>query len=164
VTINEYNKTVDMYSDNLYRFFVKNIGDVDTAQDLVQESFTKMWIRVRDVEFEKSKSYLFTVGYNTMIDYIRSKKRRDNYLAAQEAEKSEEKDYDLKGALDYALSKLPEVQKTVILLRDYEGYSYEEIGQMTGLSDAQVKVYLFRARKTMKDKLLENKTIFPAYK
>lgn len=164
MTINEYNKTVDMYSDNLYRFFVKNIGDIDTAQDLVQESFTKMWIKVRDVEFEKSKSYLFTVGYNTMIDYIRSKKRRDNYLAVQEAEKFEEKDYDLKGALDYALSKLPEIQKTVILLRDYEGYSYEEIGQMTGLSDAQVKVYLFRARKTMKDKLLENKTIFPAYK
>jgi len=164
VTIQEYNKTVDLYSDNLYRFFVKNIGDTDTAQDLVQESFTKMWVKVRDVDFTKSKSYLFTVGYNTMIDHIRSKKRRDTYLAAQETERYEEKDYDLKDALDFALNLLPEAQKSVILLRDYEGYSYEEIGQLTKLSESQVKVYLFRARKTLKDKLLENKNIFPAVK
>lgn len=63
--------------------------------------------------------------------------------------------------LDYALGKLPENQKTVILLRDYEGYSYEEIEQITGLSASQVKVYLFRARKSMKDRLIENRNLFP---
>lgn len=83
MTINEYNTTVDQYADNLYRFFVKNIGDTEAAHDLVQDSFAKMWIKVRDVEFVKAKSYLFTVGYNTMIDYIRSKKRRDAYLSNQ---------------------------------------------------------------------------------
>lgn len=161
MTINEYNKTVDQYADNLYRFFVKNIGDTEAAHDLVQDSFAKMWIKVRYVEFVKAKSYLFTVGYNTMIDYIRSKKRRDAYLSNQSPEPYEEKDYDLKGMLDYALGKLPENQKTVILLRDYEGYSYEEIEQITGLSASQVKVYLFRARKSMKDRLIENRNLFP---
>lgn len=82
-----------------------------------------------------------------MIDHIRAKKRRDNYLALQDAEKYEEKDYDLKDALDHALNQLPQIQKSVVLLRDYEGYSYEEIGQLANLSESQVKVYLFRARK-----------------
>lgn len=161
MTIIEYNKTVDLYADNLFRFFVKNISDTETARDLVQESFTKMWLKVEDVEVDKAKSFLFTVGYNTMIDHIRKKKRREEFIASQQPAEYEEKDYDLKGALDFALDKLPLIQKTVLLLRDYEGYSYEEIGQMTNLSDAQVKVYLFRARKSMKEKLLENKILFP---
>ncbi len=161
MTIIEYNKTVDLYADNLFRFFVKNISDSETARDLVQESFTKMWLKVEDVDVEKAKSFLFTVGYNTMIDHIRKKKRREEFIASQQPAEYEEKDYDLKGAIDFALDKLPLIQKTVLLLRDYEGYSYEEIGQMTNLSDAQVKVYLFRARKSMKEKLLENKILFP---
>lgn len=161
MTIHEYNATVDQHADNLYRFFVKNIGDKDTARDLVQESFAKMWIKVRDVEYDKAKNYLFTVGYRTMIDHIRSKKRRDDYLSKQEPDPYEDRDYDLKGALEYGLNKLPESQKTVILLRDYEGYSYEEIEQITGMSASQVKVYLFRARKAMKEILLKNKSLFP---
>ena len=161
MTVSEYNKSVDSYADNLYRFFLKNISDTELARDLVQETFAKMWLKVGDVDYEKSKSFLFTVGYNTMIDHIRKKKRSDEFIAMQKPSEYEEKDYDLKEAIDFALSKLPVIQKTVLLLRDYEGYSYEEIGQMTSLSDAQVKVYLFRARKSMKEKLLENKLLFP---
>lgn len=54
---------------------------------------------------------------------------------------------DLKEQLDKALDNLAQIQKTVIMLRDYEDYSYEEIGQITGLSESQVKVYIYRARK-----------------
>ena len=56
--------------------------------------------------------------------------------------------------VDEALSKLPEIQKNVVLLRDYEGYDYAEIGNITGLSESQVKVYIFRARQTLKDYLV----------
>jgi RNA polymerase sigma-70 factor (ECF subfamily) len=52
--------------------------------------------------------------------------------------------------LEKALAQLPEIQKTVILLRDYEGYSYEEIGKITALKESQVKVYIFRGRQTLK--------------
>ncbi len=52
--------------------------------------------------------------------------------------------------LNRALDQLPEKQKMVILMRDYEGYAYNEIGEITGLSVAQVKVYIFRARKFLK--------------
>lgn len=55
--------------------------------------------------------------------------------------------------LHKALEKLPEIQRSVILLRDYEGYSYEEIGEITGLNESQVKVYIFRARQFLKEEL-----------
>ncbi|HFB61480.1 MAG TPA: RNA polymerase sigma factor, partial [Bacteroidetes bacterium] len=57
---------------------------------------------------------------------------------------------DLKEVLDKAVEQLPEIQRSVVLLRDYEGYSYREIGQITGLSESQVKVYIFRARLFLK--------------
>jgi len=57
---------------------------------------------------------------------------------------------DLKEILDEAVAKLPEIQRSVLLLRDYEGYSYDEIGEMTGLNESQVKVYIFRARSFLK--------------
>jgi len=53
--------------------------------------------------------------------------------------------------LTEALDKLPEIQRSVLLLRDYEGYNYAEIAEITGLNESQVKVYIFRARQTMKD-------------
>jgi RNA polymerase sigma-70 factor (ECF subfamily) len=58
---------------------------------------------------------------------------------------------DLKEILQEAVSKLPEIQRHVIMLRDYEGYSYEEIGEICNLNESQVKVYIFRARKFLKD-------------
>jgi RNA polymerase sigma-70 factor (ECF subfamily) len=58
---------------------------------------------------------------------------------------------DLKEVLNRGLEQLPEIQKTVLLLRDYEGYNYAEIGAITGLSESQVKVYIFRARTFLKN-------------
>ncbi len=57
----------------------------------------------------------------------------------------------MKKVIDMALSKLNDIQRSVIMLRDYEGYSYEEIGKITGLNESQVKVYIYRARLSMKE-------------
>ena len=56
--------------------------------------------------------------------------------------------------LHNALDQLPDIQRTVILLRDYEGYDYAEIGKITDLKESQVKVYIFRARKKLKQILV----------
>ena len=61
---------------------------------------------------------------------------------------------DLKRVLERALTKLDEQSRALVLLKDYEGYSYEEIGQITGLNESQVKVYLHRARKVLKEYLI----------
>lgn len=152
MTAAEYNKCVDLFADGVYRFILKNLKDEENARDIVQDAFTKMWEKVRDISFEKSKSYLFTAAYHTMIDFIRKERPKEALDNLSNMNSSENSGYsDLKEILDEALEKLPEIQRSVLLLRDYEGYSYEEIGQITGLNESQVKVYIYRARIFMKD-------------
>jgi len=126
--------------------------DAAKAQDVVQESFVKLWEKVDDVDFAKAKSYLFTTGYHTMIDWIRKEKRQTNMDHVPEPSYSQEYT-GLSEILEQAVNQLPEIQRTVVMLRDYEGYNYKEIGEITELKESQVKVYIFRARKFLKQYL-----------
>ena len=152
MTVEEFNKTVDLHADNLYRFILKNIKDPEKARDIVQDTYEKLWLKVSEVESTNAKSYMFTTAYRTMIDKIRREKKQGDMSEANMYSLSTNRQYsDLKEILDEALSKLPEMQRTVILLRDYEGYNYLEIGEITGLTESQVKVYIFRARGFLKN-------------
>ncbi len=152
MTTAEYNSCADLYSDGVYRFILKNIKDRDTAQDIVQESYVRMWERVKDISYEKARSYLFTTAYHTMIDHIRKNQRlssiEDSYI--ERHDESPGTYNDLKEVINEAVAKLPEMQRSVVMLRDYEGYSYEEIGNIMQLNESQVKVYIFRARTFLK--------------
>lgn len=87
-----------------------------------------------------------------MIDIFRREKRnKDIENINPEYYLSGTQSPDLQDILEFALNKLSPVQKTVILLRDYENYSYQEIADITHLSESQVKVYIFRARNSMKE-------------
>jgi len=148
---NDYNRCVDEHADNLYRFLLKNIKNDEVARDLVQESFLKLWEKRSGIEAKKSKSYLFTTAYHTMIDFIRKSSRDMSFEMVEQKEESYEKGYsDLKEILNEAVEKLPVDQKAVVLLRDYEGYSYKEIAEITDLTESQVKVYIYRARLFLK--------------
>ena len=152
MTVDEYNDCVDAHADGLYRFMLKQVRDVEKARDLVQEAFTKMWLKVEEIDPSKAKSYLFSTGYHTMIDQIRREKKQGNFEEVDARKLSHNRQYsDLNEILHEALNTLPEKQKSVILLRDYEGYSYQEIGEITEMSESQVKVYIFRARKALKN-------------
>ncbi|WP_321294912.1 RNA polymerase sigma factor [Marinifilum fragile] len=147
----EYNKSVDKYADGMFRFILKNIKDEDKARDIVQDSFEKLWRNIENVNYQKVKSYLFTTAYHTMIDVIRKEKRKEDFEKVDVKEYSHSEQYsDLKEVLNIALEKLSDIQRSVILLRDYEGYSYAEIAKITDLSESQVKVYIYRARKNLK--------------
>lgn len=71
----------------------------------------------------------------------------------------EQENPDLQQIIQESLKLLSEVQRSILLLRDYEGYNYEEIGNMLELSDSQVKVYLFRARQKIKDHIKDLKLV-----
>jgi RNA polymerase sigma-70 factor (ECF subfamily) len=154
MTVKEYNISVDQFSDNIFRFALKHLRNEMSAKDIVQDTFTKVWIKHADISFEKVKSYLFTTAYHLIIDWVKKEKRNgdfesissDEYLVLQDH-------FDLKEIINKALLRLPEIQKTVVLLRDYEGYNYSEIAEITDLSESQVKVYIFRARKTLQSYL-----------
>ncbi len=152
MTTSEFNKSVDEYSDNIYRFALKNLRDVEKAKDIVQDTFERLWLKAEDVSYEKVRSYLFTTAYHAMVDLSRKEKRVGEYNEKKVSKIGHDDQYsDAKEILDEAVSRLPELQRKLILLRDYEGYSYEEIGKITDLNESQVKVYIFRARKFLKD-------------
>lgn len=149
MTVKEYNISVDEYSDNLFRFALKHLKNEMSANDVVQETFTKVWIKHEEVNYEKVKSYLFTTAYHTIVDWVKKEKRSGDIENAQEQGEDPTLNFSLKEVLEEALDKLPKIQKSVVLLRDYEGYNYDEIAEITGLSTSQVKVYIFRARKAL---------------
>jgi RNA polymerase sigma-70 factor (ECF subfamily) len=160
MTEKEYNQCVREYADNVYRFILKNLRHEEDAKDVVQTAFEKMWRNRTEIEYVKSKSYLFTVAYHQMIDHIRKVKRI--YLKEEFQEEIRIIDrpvHNAKKILEEALSKLNETQRSLVMLKDYEGYSYEEIGQITGLSSAQVKVYLHRARIQLKNFLVRPENV-----
>lgn len=152
MTVEEYNKAVDSYADNLYRFVLKNLKDEHMSRDIVQDTFEKLWMKLETVSSLKVKTYLFTTAYHTMIDHIRKEKRYVDMEPSHAGEPSHSAHYsDLGEVLEKAVENLPEDQKAVVMLRDYEGYSYREISDITGLSESQVKVYIYRARVYLKN-------------
>jgi RNA polymerase sigma-70 factor (ECF subfamily) len=138
----------------VYRFIVKNIRHTEDAQDIVQSAFEKLWVNRAQVLPEKAKSYLFTVAYHQMIDHIRKSNKmplsEDTFIPHQPINQEQA---ELKQLLMRAVNQLNPTQKSLVLLKDYEGYSYQEIGEIMNLSDSQVKVYLHRARLILKNKL-----------
>lgn len=149
--VKDYNQCVDAYADGVFRFIVKHMRVEDRARDVVQDAFMKMWEKRKEVQVEKAKSYLFTTAYHCMIDIIRREKKIQYKEELPQAMVSNAVNpHDLQELLHQALEKLPEIQKTVVLLRDYEGYSYDEIGDICHLNPSQVKVYIYRARLSMK--------------
>lgn len=152
MTVKEFNTCVDLYADNLYRFIFKNIKDTDKAKDVVQDTYEKLWLKVNEVESTNAKSYMFTTAYRTMIDQLRKDKKQEPLEHSHLYVHTTDKSYtDLKEILNEALDKLPDLQRSVILLRDYEGYTYDEIAGITNLNESQVKVYIFRARQFLKN-------------
>lgn len=156
----EYNDCVNKYADHVYRFILKNVNHEDDAKDIVQSSFEKLWINLERVDFERCKSYLFTIAYHQMIDTIRKNKRvtlkdefQDHMMIAPH------KHTDTKKVLDRALYLLNDTQRSLVLLKDYEGYSYDEIAEITSLSLSQVKVYLHRARIQLRSYLVKPENV-----
>lgn len=160
MTEKEYNQCVKLYADNVYRFILKNLRQEADAKDIVQGSFEKMWINRHQVEYSRCKSYLFTVAYHQMIDHIRKNKRislREEF--SETARITNKAPHDSKKILQEALNRLNDTQRSLVLLKDYEGYNYEEIGKITGLNESQVKVYLHRARLQLREYLVKPENV-----
>ena len=160
MTEREYNECVNLYADNVYRFILKNLRHEEDARDVVQGAFEKMWVNRVQVDNERCKSYLFTVAYHQMIDHIRKNKR----ISLKEEFTEQERGVstvqgNTRRILEEALSRLSETQRSLVMLKDYEGYSYAEIGEITGLNESQVKVYLHRARLQLREYIVKPENV-----
>ncbi len=151
MTTQEYNSCVKNHADALFRFIYKSMKDKMEAENVVQNTFEKLWVKREEIVFATSKSFIFKVGYNNMIDIIRKQKREVSMDVVKENKHYTTEHYTgAREVLKKAVDQLPENQKTAILMRDYEGYDYKSIGELTGMSEGQVKINIFRARQTLK--------------
>jgi RNA polymerase sigma factor (sigma-70 family) len=157
----EYNTSIDTYAKRIHVFVFRLVKNHEDTNDIVQDVFEKLWINRADVEVEKVKAWLFTTAYNLSLNFL--KKKKPQYL--DDAYYNEPfvngRSFEVRDTLDKVMEFLPPIQKSIILLRDMEGYAYEEIAEILHLSESQVKVYLFRGRQRVKN-ILKDLTVLVA--
>jgi RNA polymerase sigma factor (sigma-70 family) len=147
--------------DKLFRYAYNILGNVMAAEDVVQEVFIKVWTKESEIQdIENKEAWCMTVTRNLALDKLRKKKYHlepveehyaiaDGTMNPYEALQSD----DIMTVIRTAMNELPADQQQVIHLRDVEGHSYKEIADLTGLTIEKVKVYLHRARITLRQKL-----------
>jgi len=147
------------YTPNLLRFAKRVAGNAIEAQDIVQECFEVLWRNKDKVEKSSAKSYLFSVAHKKIIDTFRSDFKMQDFESASAELTSKPNETDTEQLVQLAINRIPALYKELLTLRDLECYSYKEIEEITRLTESQVKVYLFRARKAIKEKILELETV-----
>ena len=163
------------YKNQMYRLALRITLNSQEAEDVVQDVMIKAWrmneagtlvlseVADKDQQTNKLEAYLIRMTRNLAIDRQRLKVNQTedidgvdvmnvNDNANVNMERQEKVDQ-----VRALMQQMPEKQRTVMQLRDFEGYSYKEIEDIMQISEDQVKVNLFRARKFIKDKFQEEK-------
>ncbi len=150
----DYNACVKKWADALFRFACKCTGHEEDARDIVQNSFEVLWQKKDSVDYGKAKAFLFQIVYRHSVDIYRKQHKVTIKEDLTDDRHVHQPNTELKRVLERALEQLDEQSKALVLLKDYEGYKYEEIAKITELTESQVKVYLHRARKKLKNYLV----------
>lgn len=133
----------------VYQFALYLSGDPALAEDLVSETFLRIWDSAAVIRMETVRGYLFTIARNLFLHDLRRKGKqdrlKDNHAVAETAVRDLESKEALRDTLAL-LQTLPEPDRAALLLRAQEGVSYEEIARILGLSLSSVKVKIHRAR------------------
>jgi len=156
------------FKDKVYAFAYYYLGDRQDAEEVAQDVLLKLWHHCETLTDERITPWVMRVTRNVSIDYLRKRETRRGHelvdseaIAFQLAESDEKPDEDrlddehfLEEVL-VAMRLLKEPQRSIIQLREIHGMSYEEIGAAVNLPLSTVKVYLHRARRTLRDSLSE---------
>jgi len=150
--------------NKLFRFAYRLLGDHSEAQDVVQDVFIKLWNgREQLVDIQNVEAWSMRITRNLSLDRLRQQKRRQTdplergFNIANEGLSPDDNTVILESMkrINDFMTLLPEKQRQVMHLRDIEGYSYNEISEILEMDMSQVKVNLFRARNTVREKLLK---------
>ena len=142
------------YADDVYRFSSWLTADLDEAKDITSETFVRVWLAKNDLRVETVKAYLFAIARNLWLKDKRRKKRLSSIDEEGDSDMPDESSgpealtevrLDLDKTIK-AIQKLPEIERTVVVMRAQDDLSYEDIAGATGLSVATVKIKIFRAR------------------
>jgi len=147
------------FTPNLLRFSKRVASSAIESEDIVQECFEVLWKNRDKVEIKSAKSYLFSVAHKKIIDTFRTNVKMQDFESVFTELIGKQDETDDQQLVQLAINQIPALYKELLTLRDLESYSYKEIEEITHLTESQVKVYLFRARKAIKEKILELETV-----
>ncbi|PJA95735.1 MAG: RNA polymerase subunit sigma-24 [Ignavibacteriales bacterium CG_4_9_14_3_um_filter_34_10] len=170
-TIGAYELLVKRYKDPLMNFVYRFVGDKDISSDIVQETMIKFYLNKNSYRsFAKFSTWIYTIAGNLAKNELKRRKRRvifslsphdDDEKSIQVADKTffspeVQTDSNIKNDLiQQALLKVKPVYREIVILRDVQGLSYEEIAEISGLSIGTVKSRINRGRSQLQ-KLLKN--------
>ena len=148
--------------NKLFRLALRITLNREEAEDVVQDTLIKVWnARDRWQELDSSEAYSLTIARNLSLDRIKKMENQNDSLEEQNTERLDENTSTpsermiQKDKLDIVrniIDELPEKQRSCLQLRDIEGKSYKEIADILSITEDQVKVNIFRARQTVKQR------------
>lgn len=162
--LREFKIKVFPLKNKMFRLAQQMLNDAEDARDIVQDAFIRLWnIREKLDQYRSVEALAVVTTRNLCLDRIKSKRYmtgrvEDHKVELEEALNERRQDLsDVVIKIREIISRLPEQQKTVIHLRDIEGFELEEIAQILDMNKNAVRVNLSRARKKIREILLKNK-------
>jgi len=155
----QFNTQILNHSDKLFRLAKSILRNADTAQDAVQELIMKLWEKRKQLDVvENMQAFMMRSMRNLCLDTIRQQHDEDElpvefeYVEPNPYQQTEQKDLALR--IHMMIDNLPELQRTVIRMRDVEGMELSEIAYITSLTENAVSVNLSRARQKIRDQII----------
>jgi len=159
----EFKKQLLPIHNKLYRLSVRILANLTDAEDVVQEAYLKLWnLREKLGDIDNPKAFAVTVTKNLSLDRLKQRRTlsmndSSQYLFLTDSINPFEQIEHTEDVVSVKtiINRLPDQQKSIIVLRDLEGLSFEEIQDVTGLSINTIRVNLSRARKVVRDQLIK---------
>ena len=159
--VNAFEHILSFYEKAVYNYCLHILKNTANAKDAVQETFIKVYTNRKTIDPEKNiKTWIFTIATNTVYDFLRKKKRKNEISLDEENEtiSSVEAYYPQEGLLsdvDKALGKINPEYKKALLLFYQQGFEYKEIADILLLPINTVKTHIARGKEQLKEKLKE---------
>ena len=157
--LKQFNNQILILSDKLYRLAKSMLRNADAAQDAVQELSMKLWEKKQNLDnVENIQAFTMRAMRNLCLDTIRQQHEEDElpaeieYFELDPYQQIEQK--DMAGKIKDLIDRLPELQRTIMRMRDVEGMEITEIAYITSITENAVSVNLSRARQKIREKLL----------
>ena len=161
-----FKRIVGQHKDRIYTQAYYLLGSHDDAEDATQEVLLRIWERLDDVPRKHTTAWIITVTRNLCIDYIRRRQRTVRFFdveggedgseeipqaASDPAEEAEQN--EIQRHIEREIRTLPEPLRDVVILREIQDLKYEEIARILEIPLNSVKVYLYRGRRILREKL-----------
>ena len=162
MTQSEFLNVVMPFKDKLYRLAKRLLVSSEEAEDATQEILMKLWAKNNKIAgYKNVEAFAMTMTKNFCLDRLKSKQSSNLKLVHSnysDESSSLQKSVEVQDSISWVeriMEDLPEQQKMVLQLRDVEQYEFEEIAELLGMKPTAIRVALSRARKTVREKLLQ---------